>query len=327
MAIRVPLVWGTATFGEKGKGTARTHTVSECQEYIDLFVGKGGKIIDTARVYGEGTAEELISKLNLKGAVLDTKIASRSPGSHSPENLRESLETSVKTLAPHKIRVLYLHAPDRSTPFEVIAKEIDALHKKGLFEEFGLSNFLSWEVAEFVTVARANGWIQPTVYQGIYNALERNNEFELFPALRKYGIRFYGYSPLASGLLTGKWFSEAELQSNAATGTRWDPKAAGSFADLILNKYRPLLPVLKPLKEALDQHNITFAQAALRWLQHHSALTPEDGVILGASSVKQLEANIIDSEGGPLPDEVVQLLENAWLHGGKENSTWYCRRP
>jgi len=202
------------------------------------------------------------------------------------------LETSVKTLAPHKIRVLYLHKPDRQTNFAEVAKEIDALHKQGLFEEFGLSNFLSWEVAEFVTLAKTHGWIQPTVYQGIYNALERNIEFELIPALRKYGIRYHAYGPLASGLLTGKFFTEAELNSNAASGTRWDPKAAGSFAELIMNKYRPLLPVLKPLKESLDQHNITFAQAALRWLQHHSVLTPEDAVILGASSVKQLEGNM-----------------------------------
>ena len=91
----------------------------------------------------------------------------------------------------------YLHGPDRSTPFEVTLKAVDELHKEGKFKRFGISNFMSWEVAEIVTICRQHGYIQPTVYQGYYNAIQRKVEPELFPCLRKFGISFYAFSPRA----------------------------------------------------------------------------------------------------------------------------------
>ena len=96
------------------------------------------------------------------------------------------------------IDMWYLHGPDRTTPFAVTLKAVDELHKEGKFKRFGISNFMSWEVAEMVSICRQNGYIQPTAYQGIYNAIHRKVEPELFPCLRKFGIAFYEFNPRAS---------------------------------------------------------------------------------------------------------------------------------
>ena len=91
----------------------------------------------------------------------------------------------------------YLHGPDRTTPYEVTLKAVDELYREGKFKRFGISNYMSWEVAEIVCICRANGYIQPTAYQGIYNAIHRKAEPELFPCLRKFGIAFYEFNPRA----------------------------------------------------------------------------------------------------------------------------------
>jgi len=308
MPSRVPLLYGSASFGEEGKHVARLHTLPECQEVVDLFVGRGYTLFDCARGYGYGTSEEYLGKLDLKGARVDTKLFPIE--GCTPENLRKAMNESLKALGPHKIRVLYLHGPDRKVPWADQLRAIDSMYKEGFFEEFGLSNFYSWEVAEIVTLAKDNGWVKPTVYQGIYNVLERTIEPELIPCLKTHGLRYYAYSPLASGILVGKLMSEADLVNSQ--GSRWDPKNAGRLATMLRTKYAPLLPILKPLKETLEKHDITLSAAALRWLQHHSKLTEEDGVIIGGRSVEQVRTNIDESEQGPLPAEIIEQLDQAW---------------
>ena len=85
------------------------------------------------------------------------------------------------------------------------------LFQQGKFRHFGLSNFAAWQVAEVVELCRRHGWMEPEVYQGMYNALTRDVERELFPCLRNYGMRFYAYNPLAGGLLTGKHLSMEQI--------------------------------------------------------------------------------------------------------------------
>ena len=82
--------------------------------------------------------------------------------------------------------------------------EVHELHKEGKFKSLGLSNFQAWEVAHIYHTCKANGYVTPTVYQGMYNAITRDVEKELLPCLRKLGISFYAYNPLAGGVLTGK---------------------------------------------------------------------------------------------------------------------------
>ncbi|KAH7928952.1 Aldo/keto reductase [Leucogyrophana mollusca] len=310
---RIPLVYGTPSFGVPSPKSvaARINTVKDAQEVADLFFSYGHKGLDTSRVYGDGSSEEFIGQLDLKGGYVDTGSYPSNPGDFAPDKLRESVRLSVEALGPHKINVYFLHAPDRSVPIEDTLRTIDELHKEGHFKEFGVSNYNAWEVAEIVALAKENNWIKPTVYQGLYNAVERRIEVELLPCLRHYGIRYDAYSPLASGLLTGKFLSEADMQN--ASGTRWDPNAS-AFGSELQQKYSILIPLVRELKETLDKHDIRISEAAQRWLQHHSQLRPElgDAVLIGASSLAQLEANLKDCTGGPLPDEVISVLDKAW---------------
>ncbi|KAF9226328.1 hypothetical protein BS17DRAFT_777065 [Gyrodon lividus] len=115
---------------------------------------------------------------------------------------------------------------------------------------------------------------------------------------------------VSGGLLAGKMLSEGDMITR--TGGRWDPTVP-HFAPSLQTQYAPMLPTVRELKDsALDKHGLRIPEAAQHWLQHHSALRPGDAVIIGAASVEQLEKNILDCEGGPLPDEVVELMERAW---------------
>lgn len=111
------------------------------------------------------------------------------------------------------------HAPDRTTPFEETLKAVNDLYKEGKFKHFGLSNYMSWEVAQVVEICKVNGYVVLTAYQGLYNAVHRNVEPELFPALREYGIAFYAFNPLGGGFFTGRYRS---IHDRIEPGTRFD---------------------------------------------------------------------------------------------------------
>jgi aflatoxin B1 aldehyde reductase len=289
---------------------------------IQLFQKHGHNEIDTARVYGDGTSEELLSEIDWqkRGIVLDTKLypnkGSPTAGSlqysHSPEDIRKGLMDSLKALKSDKIDMFYLHAPDRSVPFEDTLREVNALYKEGRFNRFGISNFMSFEVAKICEICDKNNWIKPTVYQGIYHALQRSIEAELLPCLRHYGISLYAFQPLAAGFLTGKY---KRNQTEFEEGSRFDPKqwvgrmTQGRYFN---DSYFDALDVIQPVA---DKHGLTIAEIAMRWLEHHSQLKHQSGdaIIVGASSLKHLEENLADLEKETLPEDVVTALEKAWL--------------
>ncbi|KAF8344214.1 Aldo/keto reductase [Cantharellus anzutake] len=301
------------TIGEEGKNGTRTFTLEEAQTIIDVFLGEGYTELDTARAYGKGTTEEYLSKLNLGNATIDTKVFPFTPGDHKPEKLRETFKASLAALGRSKVRVLYLHAPDHSVPFEETVGEINKLYQEGLFEIFGLSNFAAWEVAEIVGICKANDWVLPGIYQAIYNGITRSIEPELVPCLRKYNIRLVIYNPLAGGFFAGKLTS---VTDEGEKGGRFHPVSGLGpryRARYLKNAYLSALEGLKPVAE---KHGLRLTEIALRWVQHHSILKPEDGVILGASSAAQLRQNLEDSAKGPLAQEVVEAVDKAWADVG-----------
>ncbi|KAH7905774.1 NADP-dependent oxidoreductase domain-containing protein [Hygrophoropsis aurantiaca] len=308
MSARIPLLFGTMTMGTAGNNGVRNSDPNECQTIVDVFSKHGHTELDTARTYGGGTTEEMLAKLDLKDATIDTKVYPVNPGAHSPEALRSNFLTSLQVLKRDKVRVFYLHAPDRSVPFEDTVREVNKLYQEGKFEIFGLSNFAAWEVAEIVGICRANNYVQPKIYQVMYNAITREMETELLPCCRKYGVRIVIYNPLAGGLFAGKVSSTDDA---VPSGARFDPSTSqGAFyrARYLKEGY---FKALELLKNTADKHGLRLTEIALRWCQHHSALISSDGIILGASSAAQLEQNCADSEKGPLPEEVVQVLDEA----------------
>jgi len=233
------------------------------------------------------------------------------PISHSPEDLRKHLKASLDALGTDSIDMFYLHGPDRSTPYIDTLRELNELYKQGKFKRLGISNYYSWEVSAMCEIAKANNWICPTAYQGIYNCVHRTAEAELFPCLRKYGLSFYEFNPLGGGLLTGR-YSSAEAKADA--GSRFDPNK--SQGKMYRARYwnESYFGALDILQKACDKHNLTMGEIALRWVSHHSAMKREfgDNVIIGASSVKHIEENLVDLEKGPLPEDVVAAVDEAW---------------
>ncbi len=231
--------------------------------------------------------------------------------SHSAEDIRRGLLDSLKALKADKIEMFYLHGPDRTTPFETTLSEVNKLYKEGYFNRFGISNYQSWEVAQICEICIKNDWIQPTAYQGIYNALHRGIEPELFPCLRHYGMSLYAFQPLAGGFLTGRYNANT---TEFEEGSRFDPKKwqGGLHRGRYFNDN--YFHALSIIKEAIDKHRLTMAESALRWIEHHSLMSAEknDAIIVGASSAKQLEGNLVDLEKGPLPEDVVEALNEAW---------------
>jgi aflatoxin B1 aldehyde reductase len=231
---------------------------------------------------------------------------------HKPEDVRRGLLQSLKALKCEKIDMFYLHGPDRKTPFEDTLREVNELYKEGRFSRFGISNYMSWEVAQICEICERNEWIKPTVYQGIYHVLQRSIEGELFPCLRHYGISLYAFQPLAGGFLTGRYTRD---QNEFEPGSRFDPKIPqgklhhGRYWN---EKYFDALDIIRA---AAEKYGLSTAEVSLRWMVHHSLMKRENGdkVIVGASSVKHLEENLVDLEKEVLPEEVVEALEKAWI--------------
>ncbi|RDW61973.1 hypothetical protein BP6252_11406 [Coleophoma cylindrospora] len=312
---KIPLVFGAMTFGKPGVEQTRVFNLQDCGAMLDLFQKHGHKEVDTARVYGGGSSEEYLGELGWqsRGLVMETKLYPV-PGkiSHAAADLRAQLHASLKALQADKIEMWYLHGPDRKTPYEETLRAVNELHQEGLFERFGISNYMSWEVAQMNEICIRNGWIRPSVFQGVYNAIHRTVEAELFPCLRHYNMSFYAFNPLAGGYLTSRYHREAP---QFEAGSRFDPNTTQgkTYQKRYINDV--MFDALDIVREATTKHGLTETECALRWLMHHSLLRAElgDTVIIGASSMKHLEENLLDSEKGPLPDEVVAALENAWL--------------
>ncbi|KAL8286682.1 hypothetical protein RQP46_004210 [Phenoliferia psychrophenolica] len=316
----LPVTLGLMTWGEEGTSGARVTDVKECEKMLDIFLSHGHYEVDTAYSYTNHTSEQYLGKIDYKsrGVVVDTKLYpfknAKDPEkniTHSRGDLRKFINIQLKALNAPSMDMFYLHAPDRSVPFEETFAAVDELYKEGLFKRFGISNYQSWEVAHIVGLCDKNGWIKPTAYQA-NNAVHRNVEPELFPCLRALGISFYEFNPLGGGFFTGQYSKDAKVEE----GSRFDPaKGQGQNyrSRYWKDEYFEALEMVKPVADA---HKLTLAEVALRWVSHHSLMSREkgDNVLIGASSNAHLEQNLIDLEKGPLPEDVVKALDQAWEH-------------
>jgi aflatoxin B1 aldehyde reductase len=165
---------------------------------LNLLRDKGVRFLDTARGYPVGAAggsERLLGNLGVgqRGFTIDTKVQSWAPGSHTAEKVAKSIDASLDALEMPKVHVMYLHSPDRATPFEITCHAMDKAYREGKFQKFGISNYTAEEVKQIVDICEKEGLVKPSVYQGRYNALVRSGEEALFPLLRKHKMSFYAY--------------------------------------------------------------------------------------------------------------------------------------
>lgn len=167
------VILGLMTFGPDESAGARITSLSEYNKCLDYFQSQGYGEVDTARTYIGGQQEAFTREARWKerGLKLATKCYPTEPGMHRRDQLKGFCNKSLSELGTDCVDIFYLHAPDRSVPFEETLEACNELHKEGRFVELGLSNYAAWEVAEIVITCRKNGWVQPTVYQAMYNAI------------------------------------------------------------------------------------------------------------------------------------------------------------
>lgn len=170
------VILGLMTFGPDEKAGARITSLDEYNKCLDYFQRQGYNEIDTARVYVGGKQEAFTAAARWKerGLTLATKWYPHQPGAHKPAIIKEQVNTSLKELKTDCVDIFYLHAADRSVPFEETLEAVNELHKEGKFVQLGLSNYTAFEVAEIVITCRERGWVRPSIYQGMYNAISMN---------------------------------------------------------------------------------------------------------------------------------------------------------
>jgi|GEM_PF-34572 len=294
------------------------------ESFLEAFVASncarnhttGSRVeIDTARMYNHGKSEEcigniLLNREDLADRILVATKANPFPGFNEnlrPENVLTQAFESLQALHKTSLDIFYLHSPDHSTNIESTLKAVQQLYEQGKIRELGLSNYAAWQVVHIYHLCKSRGWVVPTVYQGMYNPITRDVERELIPALRNLNIRFYAYNPLAGGLLSGK---HASYSKSANLGRFHNNE---KYQDRF---WKPeYFNALDQIKIACETHRIPMAEASIRWIMHHSLLDSafNDGVILGASSMEQLNMNLKAADSPPLPYDVVDAFEQGWV--------------
>jgi aflatoxin B1 aldehyde reductase len=297
------VILGTVTFGSQADEKT-------AERMVDLFLDRGYRELDTAYSYSEGLTEEILGRILNHGRrqkiYLATKTHPMKGGGLSPEQITMQLEASLRRLKTEYVDLLYFHAPDSKTPIEATLEGCHELFKQGKFRALGLSNYAAWQIADIWHLCKRIGWETPVVYQGRYNAITRDGNRELFPALRAFGVKFYGYNPLAGGFLTGKYVDP----ENKPTEGRF------VLYPRYMTRYwkRPHFAAVEMIREACKAHGLTMADSAIRWVIHHSLLkgVNGDGVIVGATRVEQLERNLESCNGDKLPEGLVAAFDQAW---------------
>jgi aflatoxin B1 aldehyde reductase len=333
----VPLAFGAMTVGEAGKSGVRITDMTLFQNILDLLKKHGVDEIDSARVYGDGSSESVLGaiKAEQQGFKIATKnFPNRSffpdqanmKYDHSPHGVQQALGESLDALRTDCVDLYYLHAPDRKNNFHDTLQAIDQQYRQGKFKRFGISNYTADETEELLRICNENGYVKPTVYQGLYNVVIRTAEGPLLPVLRKHKISYYIYNPLGGGFFTGS-IKRDSVEQAARQATEQDPNAhleSGSRFDKSTGQgkmYRKryfhdsVFDALDEIQNLAKQHSMTMNEIALRWCVHHSVLREElgDRIIFSASSLDHVEQNLVDFEKGPLPEDVVKALDKVWL--------------
>lgn len=295
--------------GSAADGSENLQTTAGMQSFLDICAAHGITQLDTARVYADGRSEEFAGSAGACGRfAVSTKAPAYTPGSLTYDNILANCRASLEALRTEKVDIYYLHGPDPATPLEEQCRAINHLYREGRFARFGVSNLMAGDVQRIHDICAAQGYPLPCVYTGGYNPVARGLEEELFPLLRKLGMAFHAFSPLAGGLLA----KPIDEILKPRKGTRYD--AMPVFGEVYLTE--SILAGLTEVQRLCDGEAVPLMEATLRWLHWHSQMSREDweaeqnGVVVGASSEAQLKANLVAWEKGPLSDRLLQAWED-----------------
>jgi aryl-alcohol dehydrogenase-like predicted oxidoreductase len=277
------LCLGTMTFGEEwGWGAS----YEECRNVFDVFAEAGGNFIDTANLYTNGTSEkyvgELIKSDREKWVVatkysLNTGKGEINAGGNHRKNMVQAVEASLKRLNVEYIDLLWLHAWDFTTPVDEVMRAFDDLVRMGKVLYIGISDTPAWIVAQANTIATLRGWTPFIGLQIEYSLNERTPERDLLPMAQAFDIGITAWSPLAGGLLTGKYNS-----TNSDTESARFTIAKREISERAMR-------VAGEVSRIANEIGRPASQVALNWLRQQ----PIDVIpIIGSRKVAQVQENL-----------------------------------
>ena len=314
------LCFGTMTFGGKGFWSVIGQLP---QDTADTLVGRvldaGINFIDTANVYSEGQSETILGKAlgkRRKDVVLATKVFGRmGPGPNevglSRGHIMQAVEDSLTRLGTDYIDLYQIHGFDALTPVEETLRALDDLVRTGKVRYLGCSNLAAWQLMKSLWVADTCGVHRFESLQAYYTIAGRDLERDIVPVLEDQKLGLMVWSPLAGGLLSGKYDRDGKGPGEGRRVTFDFPP---------VNKERAY-NVVDVMREIARDKNVTVAQIALSWLLHQPVVT---SVIIGAKTVEQLTDNLTAPDVKLYPEELVRLQEVSNLP--EEYPAWMLKR-
>jgi aryl-alcohol dehydrogenase-like predicted oxidoreductase len=261
------LCLGTMNFGGATDEPTSTRIVGAARD-------QGVNFVDTADQYAGGRSEEVLGRA-IRGDrdrwVLATKLANPAgPGPNegglSRKWMLQAVEASLKRLGTDYIDIYYLHKEDHATPLAETVRAMADLVRQGKVRYFGVSNFRSWRIAEICALSDRLGIDRPVVNQPYYNAMNRMPEVEQLPASAFYGLGIVPYSPLARGVLTGKY--------SADTPPPADTRAGRNDKRMMQTEWRPeSLRIAQTIKRHAEARGFTAGQFAIAWVLNNKLVT------------------------------------------------------
>jgi aryl-alcohol dehydrogenase-like predicted oxidoreductase len=289
--LRVPaLTLGTMTFGGKGNFAKVGDTgVEDARRQIDLCLQAGVTLVDTADVYSDGASEEIVGRA-LEGRREEVLLATKvrfpmGPGPNdaglSRQHVIDGCEASLRRLGTDHIDLYQVHEWDGETPIEETLAALEDLVRAGKVRYVGCSNYTAWQMMKALGVADLRGLPRFVSTQVYYSLQERTLEHEILPACIDQGLGVLVWSPLAGGLLSGKYRRGQEAPAGARHLTDWDEPP-------VYDQER-LYDTIDVLVEVAEGHGVSAAQVALAWLLRRPGVST---VIVGARTDEQLADNL-----------------------------------
>ncbi len=277
---------GTMTFGDDwGWGAAK----GEARKVYDAFREAGGNFIDTANLYTNGTSESFLGEFmngHRQSMVMSTKYTNAAPGSdpnaagNHRKNMVQAVEASLQRLRTDYIDLYWVHIWDQITPVEEIMRGLDDLIRQGKVLYVGISDAPAWWIAQANTLALLRGWSPFIGLQIEYSLIERSVERELIPMAKALNLGLTAWSPLANGVLTGKYHGHGSSEPGRMSSERMKQ---------FLPEQERTDRIVAAVKAVSDEIGRSMAQVALAWLRYRPApVIP----IIGARKLSQLQDNL-----------------------------------
>jgi aryl-alcohol dehydrogenase-like predicted oxidoreductase len=297
------LCLGTMMFGEQ-TDEPTSHRV------LDTFAEAGGNFIDTADVYGRGRAEEILGGWLKTRRREDYVVATKAFGEMGPgpnerglsrKHILDAVRASLRRLGTDHIDLYQLHVWDDGTPLEESLSTLDGLVRDGTVRYLGVSNFTGWQLQKAVDLSVLHGWETVVCLQPLYNLLDREAEWELFPVCGGEGLGVVPYSPLRAG-----WLSGAHRRGTTAPVAGSRVKAAAEAGTIPWSGYATerTWRVLDEVSAIATETGRTAAQVSLRWLLQRAPVTAP---IIGPRTLDHAKDNLATVDWTLTPEQVDRL--------------------